>query len=165
MLEKFRRFRRKGVIELLSACHDFFRCSCRTRISGTEFDCGIRIAQRIVLAQTLCLSLEDFFRKRHHISLYGFPKFLHIRSVIAASLHTIVSEFHEILIAEFLPHAVAKVNQFIIETVEFRLIVLIPLSFRFPGGKSPTVVRIILKRRHLRKRINLPLKRNLGRGK
>ena len=152
---------RQFIIEFLTLRQNVFRLSARLRITRTELKRRIRKAQRILPSNAFRLFPADFIRYRHKIFNNRLTEAPNIFFAIAISLHSIITEFRISVIPQLSFDLVTHMHKLIIQIIQFFLIILVPLSFRFPCCKTSVIVRIIFKRCHLRKCVNIPLKRNL----
>ena len=66
--------------------------------------------------------------------------------------------------AQLTPHTVAQLHHPVIDAVEIFLVLLVPLSFCFPGRQSFGIVSVFFERSQLRERIDAPLKGDLRGG-
>ena len=161
VIEELGGLRGTPLVKMLCRRDNVVRRALRLRIARAELHRIVGVAHRVGLAEALCLSLVDLDRHRHHVLLYGLAELLDIGLVIAVSLHAAVADRQEIVVAELFADGISKVHQLVIESVKLFLVVLVPLSLRLPGCEASRIVRVILKRRHLRNGIDTALKRNL----
>ena len=161
VVEELRGLRGTPFVELLCHRDNVIRRALRLRISGAELHRIVGVAHRVSLAEALCLSLVDLDRHRHHILLYRRAELLDIVLVVGVSLHAVVAERQEVLVAELFAHLISELYKLIVNAVQLFLIVLIPLSLCLPGSEASRIVRVVLKGRHLRNGVILSLKRNL----